>query len=84
MSIQNPDLIINRIINENDLKRGKVLGSGGFGKVVEVTHPKFKKALAGKLVKRKPDSKNNESDLSKLVRGTHLVKINFIYEQNFL
>ena len=77
----NPDSIINRIINDNDLKRGKDLGEGGFGKVVEVTHPKYKKVLAGKLVERKVDSKYNESDLSKQVRSPHLVKINFILYQ---
>ena len=77
----NFDSIINRIINDNDLIRGKDLGQGGFGKVVEVTHPKYKKVLAGKLVERKADSKNNESDMSKQVRSPHLVKINYIYEK---
>ena len=77
------DLVINSIINNNDLKRGKDLGKGGFGKVVEVYHPKFNKVLAGKLVERKTDSKYNESDLSKLVRGPHLVKINKIYEEKY-
>ena len=48
---------------------------------MEVSHPKFKKTLAGKLVERKIDSKYNESDLSKQVRGTHLVKINYNYEK---
>ena len=76
----NSDSIINRIINDNDLIRGKDLGEGGFGKVVEVSHPKFKKVLAGKLVERKTDSKYNESDLSKQVRSPHLVKINFIFD----
>ena len=78
---QNFDSIINRIINDNDLIRGKDLGSGGFGKVVEVIHPRFKKVLAGKLVERKADSKYNESDLSIQVRSPHLVRINFIYEK---
>ena len=77
----NADSIINRIINDNDLRRGKDLGQGGFGKVVEVNHPKYKKVLAGKLVERKADSKNNESDMSKQVRSPHLVKINYIYEK---
>lgn len=77
----NLDSIINGIINENKLKRGDVLGIGGFGKVVEVTHPKYKNKLSGKLVERDPDSNNNESDLSKQVRGTHLVKINYIYDK---
>ena len=75
------DSIINRINNDNDLRRGKDLGQGGFGKVVEVTHPKYKKVLAGKLVERKADSKNNESDMSKQVRSPHLVKINYIFEK---
>ena len=75
------DSIINRIINDNDLRRGKDLGQGGFGKVVEVNHPKYKKVLAGKLVERKADSKNNESDMSKQVRSPHLVKINYIFEK---
>ena len=78
---QNSDSIINRIINDNDLTRGKDLGIGGFGKVVEVVHPKYKKILAGKLVERKADSKYNESDLSIQVRSPHLIKINFIYEK---
>jgi len=78
---QNFDSIINRIINDNDLIRGKDLGSGGFGKVVEVIHPRFKEVLAGKLVERKADSKYNESDLSIQVRSPHLVRINFIYEK---
>jgi serine/threonine protein kinase len=69
------DLVINSIIKD--------LGKGGFGKVVEVYHPKFNKVLAGKLVERKTDSKYNESDLSKLVRGPHLVKINKIYEEKY-
>ena len=76
-----PDAIINSIINDNNLKRGKVLGSGGFGTVVEISHKKFKKILAGKLVERKKDSLYNESDLSKLVRSPHLVKINEIYDK---
>ena len=75
------DLIINRIINNNALKRGKDLGQGGFGKVVEVSHPRYRKVLAGKLVERKADSKNNESDMSKQVRSPHLVKINYIFEK---
>ena len=75
------DSIINRIINDNDLTRGKDLGKGGFGKVVEVIHPKYSKSLAGKLVERKTNSKYNESDICKLVRSPHLVKINFNYEQ---
>ena len=78
---KNPDAIINSIINDNNLKRGKVLGSGGFGTVVEISHKKFKKILAGKLVERKKDSLYNESDLSKLVRSPHLVKINEIYDK---
>jgi len=75
------DSIINRIINDNDLTRGKDLGKGGYGKVVEVIHPKYSKSLAGKLVERKTNSKYNESDICKLVRSPHLVKINFNYEQ---
>ena len=75
------DSIINRIINDNDLRRGKDLGQGGFGKVVEVSHPRYRKVLAGKLVERKADSKNNESDMSKQLRSPHLVKINYIYEK---
>jgi len=75
------NLIINSIINENDLERGKDLGKGGFGKVVEVIHPKYKKTLAGKLVERKTNSQNNESELSKQVRGNNLVKINYIYDK---
>ena len=81
MSNLNPDSIINGIINDNDLARGKDLGRGGFGKVVEVTHKEFKKVLAGKLIEIKTDSKNNESDMSKQLRGPHLVKINCIYEK---
>ena len=78
----NLDSIINRIINDNDLIRGKDLGEGGFGKVVEVSHPKFKKVLAGKFVEIKTDSENNnESHMSKQIRGPHLVKINYIYEK---
>ena len=78
----NLDSIINGIINDNGLKRGKDLGTGGFGKVVEVTHPKFKKVLAGKLVEIKTDSENNnESHMSKQFRGPHLVKINYIFEK---
>ena len=79
----NPDSIINGIINDNKLTKGKDLGTGGFGKAVEVIHPKYKKVLAGKLVERKANSQYNESDLSKQVRGTHLVKINYIYEKKF-
>jgi len=75
------NLIINSIINDNDLERGKVLGRGGFGIVVEAIHPKYKKSLAGKLVERKTDSQHNESDLSKQIRGTHLVKIHYIYNK---
>jgi len=75
------DLIINSIINENDLERDKDLGKGGFGKVVEVIHPKYKKTLAGKLVERKTNSQNNETEFSKQVRGTHLVKVNYIYDK---
>ena len=75
------NLIINSIINENDLERDKDLGKGGFGKVVEVIHPKYKKTLAGKLVERKTNSQNNETEFSKQVRGTHLVKVNYIYDK---
>ena len=78
---KNPDLIINKIINDNDLERGKELGKGGFGKVVEISHKKFNKKLAGKLVERKNNSPYNESDLSQLVRSPHLVKINKIYDK---
>ena len=76
----NLDRIINGIINDHNLVRGKDLGKGSSGKVVEVFHPKFKKSLAGKLVERKTDSNHNESDILIQVRGKHLVKINSIYE----
>mgnify|MGYP007012587787 CR=1 FL=1 len=39
MSNQNnisPDSIINGIISDNNLKKGKVLDNGGFGNVVEL------------------------------------------------
>ena len=80
----NLDSIIDGIISDNELEKGKELGSGGFGKTVEVKHPKYKKVLAGKLVERKANSKYNESELSKQVRGTHLVKINYIYEKKLM
>ena len=48
---------------------------------MEVIHPKYKKTLAGKLVERKTNSQNNETEFSKQVRGTHLVKVNYIYDK---
>ena len=76
----NLERIMNVIIKDYNLVRGKDLGKGSSGKVMEVFHPKFKKSLAGKLVERKTNSNHNESALLIQVRGKHLVKIISIYE----
>ena len=59
----------------------KELGSGSFGKVIEVRSKQ--KFYAMKIIEVKPDSKiHSETQLALELKGINIIKINKIYEKN--
>ena len=67
---------------ENDINKiGKVLGRGSFGEVREI---KVKnKTLAGKIVEKEKNEKNEGEPLALDLRGQNIIRINKIFSINY-
>ena len=75
--------IFEKFMDELNLKKGKCLGSGGFGLVNEVIVRYINKEFAGKLIKRDNKIEFNEQNLIKEFRGPNIVRINKIYNKRY-